>query len=31
VSAVVGNGSLAYDDDGPRERLLPRDSPGRMR
>jgi hypothetical protein len=26
--AVVGNGSLAYHDDGPRERFLPRDSPG---
>jgi len=29
--AVVGNGSLAYHDDGPRERILPRDSPGRTR
>ncbi len=28
ASAVVGNGSLAYHDDGPRERILPRDSPG---
>ena len=28
ASAVVGNGSLAYHDDGPRELILPRDSPG---
>ena len=28
---VVGSDNLAYDDAGPRERLLPRDSPGRMR
>jgi hypothetical protein len=28
ASAVVGNNRLAYHDDGPRERILPRDSPG---
>ena len=28
ASAVVGNDRLAYHDDGPRERILPRDSPG---
>ena len=28
VSVVVGNDRLAYHDDGPRECVLPRDSPG---
>lgn len=28
ASAVVGNDRLVYHDDGPRERILPRDSPG---
>jgi len=28
ASAVVGNDRLAYHDDGPRELILPRDSPG---
>jgi hypothetical protein len=31
AAAVGGDGSLAYHDAGPRERILPRDSPGRMR
>ena len=31
AAVVVGSGGLAYDEDGPRERILPRDSPGGTR